>query len=98
MKDLTKKTDEQIQIAKDFIGNHKNNNAEEWLLRCQPGTDDDKYLEIYAKLESGVFGECRTDAEYDDDGEIVKEASEFEIEISRSESKNGNAIIFNWES
>ena len=90
-------SNKQIQIAKDFISNHKNDNAEDWFLQCQPGTDDEQYLEIYAKLEGGTFGECRDNAEFDEDGELIKEATEFEIEISGFESKSGNPIIFEWE-
>lgn len=89
--------DKRIQVAKDYICSHKNDTAEDWFLQCSYGnTDDDKYLEIYAKLESGVFGECRDNAEYDEDGEVVREATEFEVEIIGRESKSGSPVIFKW--
>lgn len=87
----------KVQVAKDFIANHKNNNVDDWFLRCSASTNNGKYLQIYDNLESGLFGECRGNAEFNDDCELVKEASEFEVEISDHESKTGNPIIFEWE-
>lgn len=86
----------QIEIAKNYINSHKNSNAEDWFLECNGSFDDDKYLEIYAKLEGGVFGECRDNTKYDAEGEIIKEATEFEVEIPGSESCSGNPVIFEW--
>jgi len=78
---------QKIETAKHFILSHKNNNAEDWFLQCQHGTDKDQYLEIYSKLEGGEFGEVTTD-----------DWGDFRIEISSHNSKTGNPIIFEWES
>ena len=87
---------QQISVAKDFISRHKTSDPSDWFLQCQSQDTDKQYLEIYAKLEGGVFGECTDNSEWDED-EITKPATEFEVEISGFHSKTGNPIIFDWE-
>lgn len=85
------------QVVTDFISLHRNSDIKDWFLQCRSYTDNDKYLEIYAKLIGGVFGFPVDDAQYNDDGEIIKAATEYSVEISGFESKSGNPIIFTWD-
>jgi hypothetical protein len=85
----------KIEIAKEFVALHKNNNIDDWVLRC--ADKDQAHIIVYRRLVDGVYGEVRDNAEYDDDGEIEVEATEFEIEIGRFDSKSGNPVIFEWE-
>ena len=87
---------EQIQIAKDFISRHKNDDINSWQPLNKFG--DDKYLDIYNNLTCGFYGEARClDQEVDDDGNTIVFGIEFECEIGSFESASGNPVLFVWE-
>ena len=93
MSDLT--TLNKIEVAKDFVALHKENNVSEW----QPLFDDSdkQWLAIFSSLENEVYGSVRDNGYYDDDDcEVYVEPTEWEIEVSSFESKSGNPIVFNW--
>ena len=85
----------KIEIAKAFVDSHKDADIDNW----QPMNlnDDAKLESIYNNMVGGVYGECRDNAEYGEDGEIVTEADEFEIEIASHESASGNPVLFDFE-
>lgn len=89
----------KIEIAKDLIALDKIDNVDDWSLvfKFKVMTDDEKHLFIYDRLVDGEYGEVRDNTEYDDDGEIIKPATEFEIEVGRLHSKTGSPVIFEWE-
>lgn len=92
------KNSKRIEIAKEFISLHKNDDVYDWFAML-PGTansDEDKYSQVYYRLEDGTYGDVTDNTEYDDDGEIVAEPTEFKIEISRFDSKSGNPITYEW--
>jgi hypothetical protein len=85
-----KTREEKIEIAKDYIKNHKNTDIWGWAEQSNALTagnpENNILLNVYDKLMSGDFGEVKEN-DYD----------EYEIEISGHESKSGNPIIFEWE-
>lgn len=85
------------QVVDDFVSLHRNSDINDWFLQCSSYAKSEKYFELYAKLVGDVFGTTINDAQYNDDGEIIKAATEYSIEISGLESKSGNPIIFDWE-
>ncbi len=76
--------DQKIEIAKQFVALHKNDDADTWLP-SERGYGEKKLLAIYQHLLNGTFGNVRND-EYG-----------FEIEISGFETKTGNPYLFEWE-
>jgi hypothetical protein len=74
--------EQKIQIARDYIAEHKDNNVFDWIP-CG-SNDDEKLLIIFSNLESGVYGE------------VIEKEDGFEIEISSHDSHSGNPIIFEW--
>ncbi len=80
------KNKQKIEIAKDFVHQHKHDDLYAWLGSGSTRlTADDKYLTVYDNLSQGVFGEIRR----------VEGANE--IEIGSGETKTGVPIIFEWE-
>ena len=77
----------QEKIGKAYVEQHsgKEANIDNWYfgLPLDCGSKKEKYAQVYINLIGGVYGECRgVNAEYDDDGEEIKEPTEFENEIS----------------
>jgi hypothetical protein len=88
-------SDKRIGIAKDFVDQHKS-----FSLGGLPSSefDDDDYLTVFSNLTGGVYGECRgLNPEFDGDGDLLIESTEFEIEIGSFESKTGSAYVFWFE-
>jgi len=88
----------KIEVAKDYVASHKKNNIEDWTIYSGVAEDDKKqaYLLVFEDLSNEVFGEVRDNEEYDENGEVTKKATEFEIEISSHDSKSGSPVIFTW--
>jgi len=86
--------DQKIEIAKDFVSQHKNDNVIEW----QPnfGNGDHAYLSIFSLLENGMYGNITDNGEYNKDCEYT-EPTEWQVEIIGFEHKSGNPYVFEWE-
>ena len=87
----------QEHIGKAFVSQHigKQSNIENWRFRypLDLATKKEKYAIIFSNLMAGIYGEVRgLNAEYDEDDNLIKEATEFEIEISA-----GNVFTFDFE-
>jgi hypothetical protein len=80
--------DQKIQVAKDYVSHHKNDDPDLWMMN-ERKFGDEKLLSIYHHLMAGTFGEVRR-LDYDF-------SSEYEIEISSHDSKTGNPVLFTWE-
>ena len=62
------------------------------------GSDDEHYLTIYDNLMMGVYGDCYgINAEYDEDGELITEATEYEVEVVQFESPQEQSEKFTFE-
>ena len=83
---------EKIELAKDFIQLHKDNQFQSWIPEKM--SEEKLLLRVFSNLENGLYGDVTSDAEYDDDdGKIT---TMYEIEIGSHESKSGRAHIFAW--
>lgn len=93
------KDSEKIEIAKRFVSLHKNDDLEDWFAKpWRYRSDNDMYLQVFNRLQDDDYGfVTELNGEYDDDGEVVKEATKFEIEISQSQTKSGHTELFWWE-
>jgi len=83
------------RIAKAFVESHKAKeaNVENWQTGYPLATKKEKYAIVFSNLMAGIYGEVRgLNAEYDEDDNLIKEATEFEIEISA-----GNVFTFDFE-
>lgn len=76
---------ERIDVAKDYIANHLNNDVFKW----QPAilTGDAKYMAIYNSLIRGLLGEISC---------VNLDKNKFEIEIPPKESHSGKHLFFWW--
>jgi len=82
----------KIELAKDFIQLHKDNQFQSWIPEKM--SEEKLLLKVFSNLENGLYGEVTSDAEYDDDdGKIT---TMYQIEIGSHESKSGRAHIFAW--
>lgn len=87
---------QKIQIAKNFANLHPTPFAA-WTPDEDYPSDDDRYLAVYDDLIHGVYGDCYgLNAEYDEDDNLIQEATEFEVAVEGFESK-GQAEIFSFE-
>jgi len=87
---------QKIQIAKRFAKLHQTPFAA-WTPDEDYTSEDDRYLTVYDNLINGVFGDCYgLNAEYDEDDNLIQEATEFEVSVEGFESK-GQAEIFFFE-
>ncbi len=88
---------QKIQIAKNFAKLHQTPFAA-WTPDKDYLSDDDRYLAVYDNLIIGVYGDCYgINAEYDEDDNLIQEATEFEVEVEGFESKAGQAEVFCFE-
>ena len=85
---------EKLSNAKDFIQLHKETRLQSWIPEKM--SEEKLLLRVFSNLENGLYGEVTSDAEYDDDGELVTVSTMYEIEIGSHESKSGRAHIFDW--
>ena len=88
---------QKIQIAKNFAKLHQTPFSA-WTPEKDYSSEDDRYLAVYDNLMIGVYGDCYgINAEYDEDDNLIQEATEFEVEVERFESKAGKAELFSFE-
>jgi hypothetical protein len=88
---------QKIEIAKNFAKLHETPVAV-WTPDKDYLSDDERYLAVYENLIIGVYGDCYgINAEYDDAGDLINEATEFEVEVDRFESKSDRGEIFFFE-
>jgi hypothetical protein len=88
---------QKIQIAKNFAKLHQTPFAA-WTPDKEYASEDDRYLAVYDNLIMGVYGDCYgINAEYDEDDNLIQEATEFEVEVEGFESKAGKPEIFFFE-
>lgn len=91
-------TDHQkIEIAKSFAEQHPTPFAA-WTPDDDYESDDNRFLAVYDHLITGVYGDCYgLNAVYDEDDNLVQEATEFEVKVEQFESKGGHGEIFFFE-
>ncbi|MDP3588998.1 MAG: hypothetical protein Q8R54_00465, partial [Methylobacter sp.] len=78
---------QKIQIAKSFAKQYPTPFAA-WTPDKDYPSDDDRYLAVYDDIILGVYGDCYgINAEYDDDDNLIQEATEFEVAVEGFESK-----------
>lgn len=88
---------QKIQIAKKFVELHQTPCAA-WTPDKDYPSDNDRYLAVYDNLILGVYGDCYgINAEYDEDDNLIQEATEFEVEVEGFESKSGQAEVFHFD-
>ena len=79
---------QKIEIALSFMQLHPTP-ISAWSPDKEYVSEDERYLSIYDNLIMGVYGDCYgINAEYDEDGELLTEATEFEVEVVQFESPN----------
>ncbi|MEY3880072.1 MAG: hypothetical protein RIQ94_867 [Pseudomonadota bacterium] len=87
----------KIEIAKNFARLHETPFAA-WTPDKDYLSDDERYLAVYDNLIIGVYGDCYgINAEYDEDGELIHEATEFEVQVDQFESKSDHSEMFFFE-
>jgi hypothetical protein len=87
---------QKIQIAKKFAELHQTPFAV-WTPDEEYPLEADRYLAVYDNLIMGVYGDCYgLNAEYDEDDNLIQEATEFEVAVEGFESK-GQAEVFFFE-
>ncbi len=88
---------QKIEIAKNFAKLHETPFAV-WTPDKDYQSDDERYLAVYENLIIGVYGDCYgLNAEYDDEGNLINEATEFEVEVDRFESTGDRGEMFCFE-
>jgi hypothetical protein len=88
---------QKIEIAKNFAELHKTPYAV-WTPEKDYLSDNDRYLAVYDNLIVGVYGDCNgVNAEFNEDGDLINEATEFEVEVDRFESKGDRREMFVFE-
>jgi hypothetical protein len=88
---------QKIQIAKKFAKLHPTPFAA-WTPDKDYPSDDDRYLAVYDNLIHGVYGDCYgINAEYDEDDNLIQEATEFEVAVEGFESKAEQTEVFCFE-
>ncbi len=88
---------QKIAIAKKFAKLHETPVAV-WTPEKDYSSDDERFLAVYENLVIGVYGDCYgINAEYDEEGELIAEATEFEVEVDRFESTGDHGDIFFFE-
>ncbi len=88
---------QKIEIAKNFAELHETPFAL-WTPDEDYLSDDDRYLAVFENLIIGVYGDCYgVNAEYDEEGNLINEATEFEVEVDRFASKGDRSEIFCFE-
>ena len=87
----------KIEIAKHFIEVHATSVAA-WSSDRDPMSDDDHYINVYDNLFMGVYGDCYgVNAEYDEAGELIVEATEYEVEVVQFDSVSGRSELFTFD-
>ena len=88
---------QKIEIAKNFAKAHEAPVAV-WTPDKEYLSEDERYLAVYENLIIGVYGDCYgLNAEYDEAGDLIGEATEFEVEVARFEAKGDRGEMFYFE-
>ena len=88
---------QKIEIAKNFAQLHPTPFAA-WTPDYEHPSDDERYLAVYDDLINGVYGDCYgVNAEYDEDDNLIQEATEYEVKVEQFESKADGGAIFYFE-
>ena len=76
---------QKIEIASSFIKLHPTPIAA-WSPDKDYASDEEYHLTVYENLMMGVYGDCYgINAEYDEDGELITEATEYEVDVIQFE-------------
>ena len=87
----------KIEIAKNFIEVHATAVAA-WSSDRDTMSDDDHYINVYENLFMGVYGDCYgVNAEYDEEGELIVEATDYEVEVVQFDSVSGRSEFFTFD-
>ncbi|MEY3289660.1 MAG: hypothetical protein RLZZ419_1902 [Pseudomonadota bacterium] len=88
---------QKIAIAKSFAQLHEAPFAL-WTPDKDYLSEDERYLSVYDNLIMGVYGDCYgVNAEYDEAGDLINEATEFEVEVDQFESNTDHSAMFYFE-
>ena len=88
---------QKIQIAKNFEELHQAP-CSMWTDAKDYETDEDRYIAIYDNLMMGVYGDCfGVNAEYDEDGELISEATEYEVQVDQFGATPDSNDVFCFE-
>jgi hypothetical protein len=88
---------QKIQIAKNFAKLHQTQFTA-WTPTKDYLSEDDRYLTVYDNLIMGVYGDCYgVNAEYDEDDNLIQEATEFEVEVEGFGSTAEQVEVFCFE-
>jgi len=87
----------KIEIAKEFEKQYHPLLAI-WTPDEEYGSEEERYLGIYENLLVGVYGDCYgVNAEFDQDGELISEATEYEVEVAQLEDYGDGTEKFCFE-
>jgi len=88
---------QKIEIAISFILLHPTP-VSAWSPDQEYISEDERHISIYNNLIMGVYGDCYgVNAEYDEYGELLTEATEFEVEVIQFEAPNDSNEKFTFE-
>lgn len=88
---------QKIEIAKRFAEQQPTPFAA-WTPDDDYESDDEQYLAVYDHLVTGVYGDCYgLNAVYDEEDNLIQEATEFEVAVEQFESKSKNGEVFFFE-
>ncbi len=88
---------QKIDIAKSFAKLHPIPFAA-WTPDHDYPLDDERYVTVYDDLIMGVYGDCYgINAQYDEDDNLIQEATEFEVTVEQFESKDDSGSVFSFE-
>ena len=88
---------QKIEIAKKFAELH-NAPFALWTPEKDYLSEDERYLAAYDNLLMGVYGDCYgINAEYDEAGDLITEATEFEVKVDRFETTDDHSEMFYFE-
>ena len=88
---------QKIEIAKRFEQLYEPVLAL-WSPDEEYASEDERYLGIFENLLVGVYGDCYgINAEYNDDGDLIAEATEYEVEVAQLENYHDETEKFSFE-
>ena len=88
---------QKIEIAKRFVEQQPTPYAA-WTPDEDYQSDDDRYIAVYDHLISGIYGDCYgVNAVFDEEDNMIQDATEFEVKVEQFESKGGDGGVFFFE-
>jgi hypothetical protein len=86
---------ERIDIAKDYVAVHKDNDVSRWQPLVLYGNA--KYLVIYKQLINGLYRQVTcVDQVLSDSGDILHHGMEYQVEISAIDTRSQKSVVFWW--